>query len=593
MISMSEEYDILIKNATIVDGTGSPAYKGALSVQGERIAAIGKVEGELKGDAKNVIDAEGLTVTPGFIDVHNHGDLSILYYPKADGFVRQGITSFVGGQCGDSPGPFGDYIGLPWVLGDVYADVADKMYYKDWLQPRDLINPRHKELYGWEIDWNTMGGFFKKLEKTGLSPNYVPLVGHGDVRSLVMGPDFKRTATKKEITEMRKHVDQAMLDGCRGISVGRDYDPGIYAKMDELVGCAKAAAKYDGVYASHSLRTGHRKAREIGVPGPVPMNGVLEAIDVGRQGKMSVQVSHLGTLYQVSPGGNKDMTMTAIKSTLKVIDDAVEEGLDVNFDVIPHHAAGGIGSSPYMIGPLKPWLKVAGSPEQFVKSLKMEDFREEIKATIRSGKWYSLNPNMRPTWANGSTIMECKEKRFIDKTIAQIAEELEVEPLDALFKVIMADPETKGMRKAGSDWAKLEYFKHPRMMVGIDTFAVDHTRESRHFPPSYPSENSFGGFARYLRRAVRETDTLSVEEAVRKITSSPARKFKMTDRGVLKPGAYADIVAVNMETVTDKGNALEPRQYPEGIEYVAINGKLVVDNSKHTGALPGKILYRE
>ena len=122
---MSEEYDILIKNATIVDGTGSPAYKGALAVQGERISAIGKAE----GDTKTVIDAKGLIVTPGFIDVHNHGDLSILYYPKADGFLRQGITSFVGGQCGDSPGPFGEYIGLPWILGDVYTDVADRMYY--------------------------------------------------------------------------------------------------------------------------------------------------------------------------------------------------------------------------------------------------------------------------------------------------------------------------------------------------------------------------------------------------------------------------------------------------------------------------------
>ena len=131
------------------------------------------------------------------------------------------------------------------------------------------------------------------------------------------------------------------------------------------------------------------------------------------------------------------------------------------------------------------------------------------------------------------------------------------------------------------------------MMIGIDAYAVDHTKESRHYPPSYPSENSYGGFARYLRRAVKETTTLTIEEAIRKVTSSPAKKFKMTDRGVLKPGAYADIVAVNMNTVTDKGNALQPRLYPEGIEYVIVNGEIVVKNSTHTGALPGKILYRE
>jgi len=586
---MSEEYDILIKNATIVDGTGSPAYKGALAVQGERISAIGKAE----GDTKTVIDAKGLIVTPGFIDVHNHGDLSILYYPKADGFLRQGITSFVGGQCGDSPGPFGEYIGLPWILGDVYTDVADRMYYKNWLQPRELINPRHKELYGWEIDWDTMGEFFKKVEETSLSPNYVPLVGHGDIRSLVIGPEFQRKATKKEIREMKNHVEIAMEDGCRGISVGRDYDPGIYAGMDELVECAKTASKYDGVYASHSLRTGHRKARKVGEPGPISINGVLEAIDVGRQAKLSVQISHLGTLYTVSPGNNRDMTQAAIDNTLKIIDDANEEGLNIHFDTIPHHAAGGIGGSPYLIGSLRPWLKISGSSEQFVKNLKMPDFREEIKATINSGKWYSLNPNIRPNWANGATIVECKEKRFLNKTIAQVAKDLDIDPLDAFFEVIIADPNTKSMRMGGDDWAKLEYYKHPNMMIGIDTFAVDHSRERRHFPTSYPSENSFGGFTRYLRRAVKETNTLSIEEAIRKITNSPAKKFKMIDRGILKEGAYADIVAVNMNTVTDKGNALQPRLYPEGIEYVIVNGELVVKKSKHTGALPGKILYRE
>ena len=158
---MSEEHDILIKNASIVDGTGSPAFVGAVAVKGERITAIGKVEGDLKADAGTVIDAKGLTVTPGFIDVHNHGDLSIIYYPEAESFVRQGITTFVGGQCGDSPGPFGDYIGLPWVLADLYVDLAPTMFNREWLIPRDLLNPRHRELYGWEIDWHTLGEFFK------------------------------------------------------------------------------------------------------------------------------------------------------------------------------------------------------------------------------------------------------------------------------------------------------------------------------------------------------------------------------------------------------------------------------------------------
>jgi N-acyl-D-amino-acid deacylase len=590
---MSEECDILIKNASIVDGTGSPAYRGAVAVTGERVSVIGKVEGDLRVDAKKVIDAGGLAVAPGFIDVHNHGDLSLLYYPEAPGFVRQGITTFVGGQCGDSPGPFGDYIGLPWVLGDLYVDVAPRMLEREWLVPRDLLNPRHREVYGWEVDWETLGEFFKRVEAAGIGPNYAPLVGHGDVRSLVMGPDYKRKATEEEVEEMTSHVRRAMEDGCRGLSVGRDYDPGIWAGFDEILACAKAAAEYGGVYASHSLRTGHRKARRPGEFPPIKTEGVLEAIDVGRRAEMPVQVSHLGSLYDVTPGGSDIMTEAAVRATLKLVDDAREEGVDVNFDLIPNHLSGGISTCPWLASYLTPWLRVAGSLEQLAQALRMPDFREGIKEAIWAGKHYGLNPNINPNWARQRTIVECRDERLLEKTVAQAAELLGMEPLDALMEVLTIDPGTKAVRKGGDDWAKLMFYRHPEMMIGIDTFAVDDKRVSSHPPWSLPNENSFGGFPRYLRRAVRETGTLSLEEAVRKVTSSPARKFKLTDRGVLRTGAYADIVVFDLEKVTDRGDQLEPRRYPEGIEYVLVNGAIVVEREAQTGARPGKVLYRE
>ncbi len=588
---MSDEIDILIKNALIVDGTGAQSYKGALAINGERITAVSKTP--IMADAETVIDAKGLAVTPGFIDVHNHGDLSILYHPRAEGFIHQGITTFVGGQCGDSPGPFGDWIGLPWVLSDLYRDISPRMYVEDWLQPRELVNQRHREVYGWEIDWNTMGEFFQRVKAKEISPNYVPLVGHGDIRSLVMGPDFKRSATVTEIKEMVKHTEQAMKEGCRGITVGRDYDPGIWADFDEILACAKMAAKYGGVYASHSLRTGHRKPRRPGEFPPVKTMGVLEAIDIGRKAKMPVQVSHLGVLYDVTPGDDKALMMEAVKATMRIIDEARTEGIDVNFDEIPHHLAGGISTSPWLIHSLRPWLEIAGSPEQLAKALRMPDFRDEIKACIWAGKHYGLNPNINPNWARERVIAECKEKAFHEKTVAKVAQESSVDELDALFNIIMADPYTKVERRGTDDWVKLEFYKHPEMMIGIDTFAVDMKRQSWHYPPSYPSQNSYGGFACYLRRSVREAKILSIEEAVRKITSSPARKFKLTDRGTLKEGAYADIVVWSPETITDKGTQIEPRQKPEGIPYVLVNGKMVVKDSVHTGALPGRVLTRE
>jgi len=603
---MVEVYDVIIKDGLIVDGTGSPSYKGSLAVKDGKIASVSPEE--VKGGADRVIDARGLVVSPGFIDVHSHGDLSILYYPTAPGFVRQGITTFVGGQCGNSPGPFGDYIGLPWILSDLYEDIVPTMYVKEWLQPRDKVNERHREIYGWEIDWNTMGEFFQKLEKKCITPNYVPMVGHGDLRSLVMGLDYKREATDSEISEMVKHTRQAMEDGCRGITTGRDYDPGIWAGFDEVLECAREASKHGGVYQCHYLESGHRKPRRPGEWPPKIAEGVIEIIDIGRKAGIPVQISHLGPLYIIRPS-DKHITKAAIEATLKIIDDAIEEGLEVDFDIIPNylsggmsnrprasapnHLSGGISTTPWLIHMLQPWLRIAGSPEQFGEALKMSEFKCEIKERIYEGKHYYLNPNIRPDWAEQKIIVECTKEDYLYKSIAEIAELEGKDDLDVLFDVLVVDPYTKVARKSGDDWVEVEFYKHPNMMIGIDTVALDDKWESQNNPPIYPNQNSYGGFPNYIRRAVRETGILSIEEAIRKITCSPARKFRLKDRGILREGMWADITVFNLDTVTDKGNQLNPRQYPEGIQYVLVNGEIVVDNEKQTVVRPGKILFAE
>lgn len=591
---MSDEYDILIENASIIDGSGSPVYKGSIAVEGERITALESSDKRLRGDAKNVINAKGLTVTPGFIDVHNHADLSILYYPKCESFVRQGITSFIGGQCGDTPGPYGEYIGEPWFYMDLYQDVKPMMYRHDWTIPRDELNERHKEVYGWEIDWNTMGEFFERVEKKGISPNYVPLVGHGDIRTLVMGKDFKRRAKKNEITEMKKHVQQAMKDGCRGISVGRTYEPGNWAGYEEILACAKVATKYGGIYASHCLRSHPPKEGQKIDPPQNPILGVIEAISIAREADIPVQISHLGNQFLVSPQNNYIMTEASLRATLKHIDVAINEGLNVNFDVIPHHQTGGIFTSPWLAGLLSPWLKLVGSTEKLAEALKMADLREEIKDRIIDGKLFMLNPKRFPDWAENIVIAECNNENFVNKTVANIAEEQELEPMDSLMEIIVADPNTKYTRKRWEDeWVKLEYYKHPAMMVGVDTFAVDDLTKHNNPPWFLPNENAFGGMVRYLRVSVKDNNIMTLEESIRKITSLPANKFKMTDRGILQIGAFADIVIMNPEKITDKGDQLNPRRYPEGIIHVIVNGTMVVRGSKHTDLLPGKILYRE
>jgi N-acyl-D-aspartate/D-glutamate deacylase len=384
-----------------------------------------------------------------------------------------------------------------------------------------------------------------------------------------------------------------MEDGCHGMSVGRDYDPGYYATKEEIIELAKETTDYDAVYASHSLRTGLRKARRPGEFPPPKINGILEAIDVGRQSGVSVQISHLGSLYDVYPGGNTIMTEAAAKATLAEVDKAIEEGINVNFDLIPNIRGFGVYSSTWLVASLLPWLRIAGSREHLANALRMHAFREEIKEKIWAGKWYSLNPNINKNWASGSLILECKEEKYINKNIAQIAKEKGKPPLDTLMDVIMTDPYTRVGGRSFSNPSKDLFYQHPAMMAGVDTFAVDTTWEVKTPPWWLPSENSFGGFAAYFRMIVREEKILSIEEAIKHVTSLPAKKFSLTDRGVIKPGAYADIMIMDLEHVTDKATPLEPRVYPEGIPHVFVNGVHVINESNHTGEKPGQVILRE
>lgn len=583
------EYDILIINAMIVDGTGKKPYRGSLAIKGERIAAVGEVD----GNADKTVDAKGSIVSPGFIDVHNHADLSILYYPDAEGFVKQGITSFIGGQCGGSTGPYGDYVSGGMVLVDLFQKLNPAMYYPGGHVKREKLNAHHKEMYGWEVDWSTMGEFCKKVEEFGTSPNYVPMVGHGNVRVMSMGMDYRRAATPEEIEAMKPHLRQAMEDGCRGMSVGRDYPPGFWAVKDELIELNKIVAEYDGVYQSHSLRTGLRQSRRPGEFPPAKIGGILEAIDVGRQAGTAVQISHLGPLYDVYPGGNKMMAEAASKATLQAVTDAIEEGLDVSFDLIPNTGGYGLFAVNHLISVLLPWLKIAGTPEQLAKALHMQDFREEIKATIWSGKWYTLNPNINPRWSMGRKIAESKEESYLEKTVSDIAKEKGFDPLDALLDIIQTDPYTKLHAMNFANPNKAMFYKHPAMMAGTDTLAIN-TEWKVESPPWYgPSQNSFNGFAAYFEDVVREGKILTIEQAIHHVTELPAKKFKLTDRGVLKPGAYADVVIMDLDRVKDMSTSLDPAVYPDGIDHVFVNGEQVVDDMKHTGAKPGKVLYRE
>ena len=280
-------------------------------------------------------------------------------------------------------------------------------------------------------------------------------------------------------------------------------------------------------------------------------------------------------------------------ATLKVIDDAQAEGLDVHFDTIPNHLGGGVYASNHLVGTLLPWIRIVGGREKLARALRMKDFRDEIKETIWSGKWYGLNPNISAGWA-GRLILKSNVPEYEGKTVHQIAGEMGKDDLDALMDILMNDPYAMtGRPRSFNDWSKMIFYKHPSIMVGVDTYITDHTWVCEEPPYYKPNENNFGGFCMYFKRTVRETGTLTIEEAVWKVSGLPAAKYKLKERGVLKPGAYADIVVMDLENVNPMATALDPCIYPKGIEHVFVNGGHVVDNSEHTGARPGKVLRKE
>ena len=597
---MSSEFDLLIRNTVVVDGTGRPPYKASIGVTGDRVAVIGEVE----GGAKKEVEASGLIASPGFIDAHSHADGTILFYPRAESYVMQGVTTFVGGQCGGSPGPIKDLISLPGIASDYIDELVSFKYYPEKsVFPREQVNELMKEKFGWTVDWETMGDYFKVVEKKGISMNYAPLVGQGTARYCVMGNDFKRQATKVELAEIKGLIKQAMDDGCIGLSAGLDYDPGVWASKEEINECVAVMKEYNAVYAPHWRRTGRRREVKMGERRENKVDGILEAIDTCRKTGVPTHLAHLTPGWRLVPEGNDIMEEANIRATLKFIDDARAEGLDVTFDSMPWFTFGGFSVMPYLSSLLTPWLKELGSREKFSEWLKVADYRQEVKDAIAAGKWFirlAYNPNSNPQWAENIWVVKHKTPNCDGKNVAQIATERGKDPLDLYFDLISEDPDSRGVAVGVAESGNFPYkdyrdlfFRHPAHSYSLDTSVVDATREQKKPPYSIPGINTFSAFPDFLIRFVRERKTFTIEEAIRKISTAAAEAYRLKDRGVLRQGSYADIVLFNLNNLKVLGDAVESRRYPKGIEYVFVNGIAVVEKGQHTGATPGKVIKRE
>jgi N-acyl-D-amino-acid deacylase len=522
-------FDKVIKNATILDGTGRAPRRGDVGITGDTIAAIGDISGER---GRTVIQASGLHLCPGFIDIHTHSDGRILTCPTADSRVLQGITTEVTGNCGSSAAPL------------KRADIKDEL----------------QEL-GIKPGWTDVASYFSRLERTGISVNHALLLGQGRLRKNAIGL-VDRKLTADELKNVLRAVEEGMDCGAFGVSTGLEYVPGIYTPVEEIVSMVQIVGRRDGLYASH-LRN----------EGPGLLEAIKEAIDIGRETGVRVEISHLKAAGQSN--WNKQ------RAALGLIEKARRLGIDVSADAYPYTA---YSTSLSIL--LKAWVREGGT-KAILRRLQSRDARRRIRREVseRVGE----SPGDYGLIVINSTKSE-RNRIAIGKNLVEIGEMWKVEPVDALLRLLEEEETAVDFVGHGMQPGNVEMvLSHPAVMIGSDGSSMAPKGKAAE---ARPHPRSYGTCPRVLGHYVRERKLFDLSTAVKKMTSMAAEQLRLTDRGRIARGMKADLVIFDGAKVLDTATFEEPHQYPHGIKHVLVNGILVVENSKHTGARPGRVLRK-
>lgn len=528
-----KEYDLLVSDGTVYDGTGGPPVQADIGIVGDSIKLIGKIR---PTSARAVIPAKDLAVSPGFIDVHEHTSAELLVNPKAESAVRQGVTTLVSGNCGDSPFP----------LTDAMFEEARKILLTD---------------YGLDMTWQDAGGFFERLKTSGAALNYSSFVGQGTVRAAAMGYG-NRPPTAAELERMRVLVRESMESGVLGVSSGLEYSPGSFASTEEIIELCRIAARSGGVYSTH-MRDEEGRVLEA----------ADEAIRIARETPIRLQISHLKIGYPKNWPKFDDL--------ISRIDRASAGSVKVRCDRYPYIAwATGLN----MFFPL--WSR-EGTNRDFIARLGNPDLQARLKAEVEE-KGRDLGSWDRVLISNVATE---KSRPFEGANVLEASRRAGLEPYEFMRTLLIEEEGRVGMITFGMSEDHLKrLLAHPLVGVGSDGFAV-----APYGPLSKgkPHPRLYGTFPRVLGRYVREERIAPLEEMIRKMTSMPAGHLGFLKRGTLKAGWAADLVVFDPGRVIDRATWTDPARYPEGIDYVIVNGGVVVDKGEHTGRLPGKVLKRD
>jgi N-acyl-D-amino-acid deacylase len=528
-------FDIVITDGHIIDGTGSPWYSGDIGIRGGKIAAIGNLAGAQRA---RTIDAHGLVVAPGFIDMLGQSELTILVDPRLPSKIYQGITTEITGE-GDSVAPLNDAI-----------IKADRLRYDHY-----HITP----------DWRTFQQYFDRLEKQGMGINLASYVGATQVRRMILG-DGDTQPTPAQLEQMRELVRQAMREGTVGVSTSLQYAPAPYAKTEELIALASEAAKFGGVYATHMRNES---------------NSVLAAIDealrIGREGHIPVEIWHLKV------GGKANWGR--MPEVVEKINAARAQGIDVTADTYAYTAWFNDFSAF-----IPAWAHDGGNA-RLIERLKDPAMRARIRKDMMTPSNDWDNEWQEISGPQDILIGVVKNPQLLPlqgKRLSEIAKLQNKDPLDALFDLLIEDNASTEVAVFG--------MSEPDVVLALQQPWVALDNDSSGASPEgilgqeHPHPRAYGTFPRILRKYVREGKKLTLQDAIRKFSALPAQRMRLTDRGVLKEGMWADVVVFDPATVRDLATFENPNQLSQGMEYVLVNGLAVIDQGKQTGALPGKVL---
>ncbi|MBN8649784.1 MAG: D-aminoacylase [Cytophagales bacterium] len=504
----AQTYDLIILNGKVVDGSGNPWYYADVAIQNGKVVRVGNLK---VANSKKVIDATGLIVAPGFIDVHAHIEGGETTTPTADNFIHDGVTSVVTGNCGGSNLNISEY--------------------------------------------------FRRIDSVKTSINIATLIGHNTVRRAAMG-DVQRDPTSDELKKMEALVTDAMNAGAVGLSTGLIYIPGTYSKTEEVVALAQMAAQQGGVYASHIRDEGDKVT-----------DAVNEAINIGRLAKIPVEISHFKVTYKPNWGRSVE--------TIKLVEDARKEGLDVTLDQYPY-----VASSTTLDTTVPSWVFAGGRDSM---KLRINDPATRIK--IKNEMVATLKKKQLKSYSYAQVARYAPDTTFNGKNISEInlLKGRKAKPMDeaeTILEMIGAINRTQMVYFSMNEDDLKRIMQYPFNMIASDAGIA-------RFGSGMPHPRAYGTNARVLGKYVREQNVIRLEEAIRRMTSLPAQKFNLRDRGLLREGMAADIVVFDETTVGDAATFVNPHAYSTGFRFVLVNGEVVVDAGKHTGVRSGQVLKRQ